>query len=86
MQYKVVKGLITQKLDDKIVIFDGDKSILYTFNETASYIFNKIKAKIDQEKILVLMVKRYGVKEEKLKRDMEEIIKDMQVKKIIKKV
>ena len=83
MQYRVTKGLITQKLDDKTVIFDGDESVLYTFNETASYIFNKIKAKVEQEKIVQLLVKRYGIKEERAKKDLKAIIQDMVSKKII---
>ena len=86
MNYKVAKGLITQKLDDKTVIFDGDKSVLYTFNETASYIFGKIKAKMEKEKITALMVKRYGIKEAKAKKDLDEIVEDMVEKKIIKRI
>lgn len=83
MQYKVIKGLITQKLDDKTVIFDGDKSVLYTFNETASYIFSKIKTKTDSEKIAELFVKRYGVKKARAEKDIKELIADMLKKKII---
>jgi len=83
MNYKVAKGLITQKLDGKTVIFDGDASVLYTFNETASYIFSKIKEKVDREKIVQLMVKRYGIKEARAEKDLKEIIDEMLRKKIL---
>jgi hypothetical protein len=43
MKYRINKGFIIQKLDDKSTIFDGEKSILYTFNKTGSLIFEKIK-------------------------------------------
>ena len=83
MKYKINKGLITQKLDDKTVIFDGDESILYTFNETASYIFKKIKSGEDEEKIVDLIVKRYQVKPEKAKKDLRDLLVDLKKKKII---
>lgn len=86
MKYKVNKGLITQKLDDKTVIFDGDESILYTFNETASYIFKKIKSGEDEKKIVDLIIKRYQIKPEKAKKDLIELISDLKKKKIISSV
>lgn len=85
MEYTITKGLITQKLDNKTVIFDGEESVLYTFNETASYIFLKIKAKWNEEKIILSLVKRYGVKEERAEKDVKELIKDLLKKKIIRK-
>lgn len=85
MQYTITKGLITQRLDNKTVIFDGEESVLYTFNETASYVFLKIKAKWDEKKIVLSLVKRYGVKEERAKKDVKELIKDLLKKKIIKR-
>ena len=83
MKYKINKGLITQKLDDKTVIFDGDESILYTFNETASYIFKKIKSGEDEERIIDLIVKRYQIKPEKVKKDLKDLLVDLKKKKII---
>ncbi len=84
MNYTITKGLITQKLDNKTVIFDGEESVLYTFNETASYIFLKLKAKWDGKKIILSLVKRYGVKEERAKKDVKELVKDLLKKKILK--
>lgn len=83
--YTITKGLITQKLDNKTVIFDGEESVLYTFNETASYIFLKIKAKWDKEKIILSLVKKYGVKEDRAKKDVKELIKVLLKKRIVLK-
>lgn len=83
MKYKINKGLITQKLDDKTVIFDGEESILYTFNETAGYIFKKIKSGEDEEKIIDLIVKRYQIKPETAKKDLKDLLVDLKKKKII---
>ena len=83
MLYTITKGLITQKLDNKTVIFDGEESVLYTFNETASYIFSKIKTKWDEEKIILSLVKKYGIKEKRAKKDVGELIAGLKKKKII---
>lgn len=84
MAYKIQKGLIVQKIDDKTVIFDAEESILYTLNETAAYIFQKLKRGFDKEKIIDQMTKRYQVKKERLEKDFDEFIEKLKKKKIIK--
>jgi len=84
MKYKVQKGLIVQKLDDKITIFDGDESVLYTFNETASFIFSKLKLDWEKEKLIEALVKKYGISEKKAEKDISELIKELKEKKIIR--
>ena len=83
MKYKVQKGLIVQKLDDKITIFDGDESVLYTFNETASFIFSKIKLGWEKEKLIDALGRKYGISERKAQNDVEEFIQELKSKKII---
>lgn len=83
MKYKINKGFIIQKLDDKTVIFDSDSSTLFTFNETASYIFKKIKAGKNEEKIIDLVVKKYQIKPEKAKKDLKDLLAELRKKKII---
>lgn len=83
MGYKVQKGLIIQKIDNQTVIFDGEESVLYTLNETASLIFDKIKRKWNKEKIIDFILKKYEVKKEKLEKDFDELIDNLKKKKII---
>ncbi len=83
MKHKINKGFIIQKLDDKTVIFDSDSSTLFTFNETASYIFKKIKAGEDEKKIINLIVKRYQIKPEKAMKDLKDLLAELKKKKII---
>jgi 6-pyruvoyl-tetrahydropterin synthase len=80
---KFQKGLIIQKLDNQTVIFDADESVLYTLNETASVIFDKLKKKWDKEKIINFMLKKYEVKKERLEKDFEELVENLKKKKII---
>jgi len=83
MKYKLNKGYITQKLDNKTVLFDGDNSILYTFNETASYIFGKMKLGWEKEKIIEQMIKKYNINKTKVENDFDELLSDLKKKKII---
>lgn len=83
MEYKINKGFIIQKLDDKTVIFDGDESVLYTFNETASYIFQKLKKGAEEKSIVDNLIKKYGISKEKALKDFKELFSDLKKKKII---
>lgn len=85
MTYKIQKGLIVQKIADKTVIFDAEDSTLYTLNETAAYIFQKLKRGFNKEKIITQMMKRYQVKKERLIKDYDDLINDLIKKKVIKK-
>lgn len=85
MKYKVNKGFIIQKLDKDLVIFDADESVLYTLNETATFVFQKLKRGLSQEEIIKAMVKRYDVEKERVKKDLNQIIKKLEKGKIIKK-
>lgn len=83
MKYKINKGFVSEQLDGKTVIFDSEKSVLYTFNETASYIFKKIKAGEEEDKIIDLVTKKYQVKPEKAKKDLYDLLVELKKKKII---
>lgn len=82
-KFKIQKGLIVQKIDNQTVIFDADQSVLYTLNETASVIFDKLKKKWNKEKIIDYILKKYEVKKERLEKDYEKLMKDLKDRKII---
>jgi len=84
MKYKIQKGLIVQKkIDKKTVIFDGEESILYTFNETAAEIFQLLKKGFKEKEIIEKLVKKYQTKPEKIKKDLSELINKLKKNKII---
>lgn len=82
---KLNKGFIVQKMDNKTVIFDGEKSVLYTLNETATFIFQKLKAKMEPQKIVETLVKKYSVTKVRAEKDVKELLTDLKKKKIILK-
>jgi len=83
MKYKLQKGLIVQKIDGKITIFDGDQSLLFTFNETASYIFSKIKLGWERKRLIDALVKKYKISEQRAEKDTLEFLKDLKNYRII---
>ena len=83
MKFKLNKGFVIQKLDNRTVVFDGDKSVLYTFNDSASYIFTKIKAGWETERIIDQMVKKYPISLERAKKDFSGLVSDLKKKKIL---
>jgi len=83
MTYIVNKGFISQKLDDKMVIFDGEKSTLYTFNVTASYIFKKLKLGWSAAQIVSNMEQKYAATKPRLKQDVQKIIKEFIKRKVL---
>jgi len=81
--YKINKGFIVQKIDGKITIFDGENSQLISFNETATYVFERIKRGLDEAKIIEFMSKKYKVKPEKVKKDLRQLLGELKRLRII---
>lgn len=77
MKYKINEGFISQKIGKKITIFDADKSILYSLNETSSFIFDKLKKGLTEKQILDSLLSNYLVKENDVKIDLKRNIQDL---------
>jgi len=85
MKYKIQKGLIVQKLGKETVIFDGEESVLYTFNETAAEIFKMIKKGLEEDTIVEKMVQKYSIKKERAEKDVKELVEGLIKKGIVKR-
>lgn len=75
--------MIAQKIQGNEVIFDSEKSLVYTLNETATFIFNKVLLKKNEEEIVKSIVKEYSVDQPKAIKDISEAIEDMVKKRIL---
>jgi len=83
-KYKILKGFIFEKMDGgKMIIFDQEKSKMLTFNQTASFIFERLKRGYDEKSITGALLKKYKVGEKQARRDVKEIISKLKKRKII---
>lgn len=80
---KIKKDLIIEKIDNKIVIFDSKQLILFSFNETGSYIIKKIKSGDSRDKIINGMVRKYRIKKDLAKKDLDEFLNSLLKKRLI---
>jgi hypothetical protein len=78
--YSLRKHLIKEKLEGKTILFDSTKSVLYTLNETASFILKHILMKKSVSDVTNALVKMYGKKPESVEKDvracLSRLIKD----------
>ena len=81
--YKLKQGFIVQKKDNSVTLFDGEKSLLYTFNESASYIFEQIKKGLNGEEIIKKITKKYKISKKEANKDFRKLLNDLKRKKII---
>lgn len=82
-KYKLNQGFITQKLKDKVVIFSGERSRMYTLNETAAYILNSLKLGWSEEKIQDRIQTSYKIDIKTAKDDVSSCINELVKKQII---
>ena len=82
---KIKKGFVVQRQANKIVIFDGEESLLYTFNSTASFIFEKIRRKMGNQQIVDVLVKQYSISKKRAEKDLKEFISELMEKGIAQK-
>jgi len=83
LKYKINPAFVIQKIGDKISLFDAEKSILHTLNETAAHIYQGFQLNLNREKIVQKIAAKYRIKEEIAAKDVEELIKEMIVQRIL---
>ncbi|HVZ11822.1 MAG TPA: PqqD family protein [Patescibacteria group bacterium] len=82
-KHKIKKGIISDKLGQKLKIFDSEKSVFHTFNDTATFIFNQLKHGQEEHEILKNLVEKYKISEKEAHSDLSEFLKDLKSKGII---
>lgn len=86
MRIKIQKGFISQRTGKKVSIFDAEKSLLYTFNHTATFMFDRLKKGLEIPKIVKDVTKEFRVSEINAGKDLKEFIEDLKEKKIAKEI
>ncbi len=85
-KYQVNTGFIIQQLQDKTIIFSGERSAMLTLNDTAAYILKCIKKGWNDERIADELQKKYEIKKDYAKKDIEECIQILLDKELIRQM
>lgn len=83
---KILKGNITQRTKNSIVVFDAEKSLLQTFNATASFIFDRLRSGSDVKTIAREMTKEFEITQKKAEKDIDLFIQILISKGFVKRV
>ena len=85
MQYRVNPAFIVQKIGKKTGVYDAEKSVMHTFNDSAGYIFLGLQLQWSKDKIVEKLMEKYKVKKNVAQTDLETAMEDMMKKKILLK-
>jgi hypothetical protein len=72
-----------QKLNNSTVLFDSNNSLLFTLNDTASFILTKLLKQESPMDILIKLEKKYDIDKSNAKKDLDYFIKDLKKKELI---
>ncbi len=83
MRVKLKRNITIHKLENKLTLFDGERSILYNFNKSAEFILNSLKLGFDKRQIIGNLKKKYGASAIEAEEDYKYILDFLKEKNII---
>jgi hypothetical protein len=81
--YILQKGIVIQKNEGEISIFDPDNSYLFTMNETAAFIFERIKKGMSGNEICKQLTTIYDITSAVAEKDVNTLIEKLKKYKIL---
>lgn len=75
--YKINKGIISQRTKKGLSLFDPEKSTICHLNDSAAFIFKKLRQGWSEDKIVTSLTDTYKITEGKAKQDVEDFIQDL---------
>ena len=73
----IIKGIVSQKTGNSITIFDTENSLLYKFNGTATFLFERIKKGDDYKIIIEDMIKKFSIDKSLAEKDLTLFIDEL---------
>ena len=71
MQVRPNPDLSIRKIDNEVFIYDRNRSLIHTFNETGAFLWNAFEQGIEKEEIVKRLVSEYEIDETSAATDME---------------
>ena len=76
-------NFIYEKLNNQLTVFNTERSYLYTFNDTASFVYQLLKRHQTIDQVSKAMQRHYGLTKEKADKDLGLFLKELETKQIL---
>ena len=86
MRYKINSKFIVQNAGDQIIVYDSEKSLLYTLNSTASYILKGLKKMWTEDKVADELSGKFHIDKITASEDTKFCITDLLNRNILKPI
>ena len=84
MKVSIPKGVVYRELDGEMVLLNLDTGNYYGLDPVGTRMWNLLKERGTTEKVVETMKEEYEVKEENLRGDLEELVKKLAEKGLVK--
>lgn len=85
MRIKLKKNITLHKLKNKISLYDGEASTLYTLNDSATFILNGLKMDWEKSKIVNDLKEKFGATDQEAQEDYQQVLNFLEEKQMIEK-
>lgn len=82
-KYSLPDEIMVQKINDNTVIFNPNKSKLYTLNSTAAFIVDKLQKGFSVERISDLVSEEFNTSKPQAFKDTQELIRRFSDEKVL---
>jgi len=77
MPYRVKPGLIAQSVDGELLILNREQQQIHQLNPVASFIWKELDGQVSIEQLVMAITKKYDVKQDVAKHDLESLLNEL---------
>lgn len=86
MIFQKQKGILSARLDDKLLIFNTEKNVPYSLNDVAAFVFINTEGELSTEQLAQMICNEYNIEIDQALNDIRELYNEFVKKDIVKKV
>jgi hypothetical protein len=83
MRIKLKNSVTIHKIKNKVSLFDGETSTLYTLNDSAEFILNGLKVGWEKTRVVAGLMEKFGATKNEASEDYQKILDFLNVKELI---
>ena len=86
MIFQKQNGILSARLDDKLLIFNTEKNVPYSLNDVAAFVFINTEGELSTEQLAQMICNEYNIEIDQALNDIRELYNEFVKKDIVKKV